>query len=129
MTDPNRPYDPNRPNDPNRPYAPAPAQVPYDPASDVAATPTMDPRLSLATGRYWAGALATVLVCALIGLAAWFIVDQLAGQDLQNPPFGDNRALGWAIAGALFALVAAVLLQLLVLTTPRPTAFFGWIVV
>lgn len=117
MSDVNRPYDPS-----------TPGAGPYDPQSDVTAAPVAAQRLRLDAGRYWGGALATVLVCALIGLAAWFVIQEVAGQELDNPPFGDSAAASWAIAGALFALLGAVLLHLLVLTTPRPASFFGWIV-
>ncbi len=102
---------------------------PYDPQSDVtAAAPVHTERLRLDAGRYWGGALATALVCALVGLAAWFVIEQVAGQELENPPFGDSAAVSWVIAGAVFALVGALLLHLLVATTPRPSSFFGWIV-
>jgi hypothetical protein len=78
--------------------------------------------------RYWGGAFATTVVAALIGLTAWFVVERVAGQELRNSPFGDDGAASWAVAGALFALAAAALLHLLVLATPRPASFFGWVV-
>ncbi|MCL1869699.1 MAG: hypothetical protein FWF90_04705 [Promicromonosporaceae bacterium] len=111
-------------------YEAEPAGQPaYEPRPDVTETaPTRPERLQLDVGRYWGGALATVLVCALIGLVAWFVVDRVASEDLRNPPFGGSAAASWAVAGAIFALLAAILLNLLVVATPRPASFFGWIV-
>lgn len=133
MSNLNRPTEPDRPYDPRHPVEPAP-QVPYDtapaaydPQGDVTAAPTNDPRLGLDAGRYWGGAFATIIVAALIGVVAWFVVERVADQELHDPPFGGD-AMSWAIAGALFALVAAVLLHLFVATTPKPASFFGWVV-
>ena len=106
--------------DPTLPYDQQPGVVPV--------APVRPERLRLDAGRYWGGALATVIVCALIGLAAWFVLERVAGQELDNPPFGESAPASWAVAGALFALVGAVLLHLLVVSTPRPASFFGWIV-
>ena len=39
-----------------------------------------------------------------------------------------SDVLAWVVAGALFALVAAIVLYLLVMSTPRPRSFFGWVV-
>lgn len=129
MSYPNGPYDPQRPVEPVPPqvYPGDPQAYPPDPLGEATTAPTNDPRLALNVGRYWGGALATVVIAALIGLVAWFVVERVADQDLQNPPFGGG-AMGWAVAGALFALVAAVLLHLFVVATPRPASFFGWVV-
>ncbi|WP_159798689.1 hypothetical protein [Puerhibacterium puerhi] len=132
MSDPNRPYDavPGSPppavppREPAVPPATAPAPAPGRPATSG----TEDPRLGLEVGRYWGGAVATVVVTALVGLVAAFLVDRVAGQELLTPPFGDDDLVAWTVASALFALAAAVLLHLCVAATPRPASFFGWIV-
>lgn len=147
MSDPNRPYDATPGTPPQRPPAVPPQQAPADapygtgygappratgpgPAPGQPATAgTEDPRLGLEVGRFWAGAVATVVVAGLIGLAAAFVIGDVAGLELQSPPFGGTDLVAWAVAGALFALVAAVLLHLLVASTPRPHSFFGWVVV
>lgn len=127
MSYPNGPYDPQRPAESvPPPVYPGDPQA-YAAEEEAASAPTNDPRLGLAVGRYWGGALATVIIAALIGLVAWFVIERVANQDLQNPPFGGG-AMGWAVAGGLFALLAAVLLHLFVVATPRPSSFFGWVV-
>jgi hypothetical protein len=143
MSDPNRPYDPEyREQPPPAAAYPPPAQVPGTPTVPVGQTPgeapvqpvpsgTQDPRLGLEVGRYWAGVLATMLVAALIGLAATFILEDVLNLEIQPQAdlFGTGSDLmAWVVAGALFALVAAVVLYLLVLSTPRPRSFFGWVV-
>jgi hypothetical protein len=151
MSDPNRPYDTDYGEQPPPAYPP-PAQAPGTPAQPVGQQPasptqpvgqqpqapvqpvttgTENPRLGLEAGRYWAGALATTLVAALIGLAASFILEEVLNLEIQ--PQADLLATGsdtmaWVVAGALFALLAAVVLYLLVLSTPRPRSFFGWVV-
>jgi hypothetical protein len=115
------------------PEAPVPASDairPEDPAAPATAS-TEDPRLGLEVGRYWAGALATVIVCALIGLVAAFLLTDVFDLELQPPPdmFGSGSTIvAWTVVGGLFALVAAIVLHLLVMSTPRPRTFFGWIV-
>jgi hypothetical protein len=51
---------------------------------------------------------------------------------LLGPPtiigFWDTLTGNWAIFAALSALAATALLHLLILTAPRPMAFFSWIV-
>jgi hypothetical protein len=92
---------------------------------------TEDPRLGLEVGRFWAGALATMVVAALIGLAADFILEEVLNLEVQAQAdlfATGSDVLAWVVAGALFALVAAVVLYLLVMSTPRPRSFFGWVV-
>lgn len=140
MSDPTRPYGPYDPA--QQPYVvPQPQAIP--PHERPGTIPTGEPadawdapvpapgeNLRLATGRFWAGAAATVLVCALIGLAASLIIEQVFGVDLLSPPdlFDAGSSASWAGAGALFALLAATVLQLLIVATPRPSMFFGWLV-
>lgn len=143
MSDPNRPYDPDYREQPPPPAAyPPPAQAPGTPTVPVGHTPdpaavqpvtsgTQDPRLGLEVGRFWAGVLATMLVAALIGLAATFILEEVLNLEIQPQAdlFGTGSDLmAWVVAGALFALAAALVLYLLVMSTPRPRAFFGWVV-
>lgn len=142
MSDPNRPYDPEYGEQPPPPaYPPPPAQAPGTPTQPMG-TPgeghlqpvtsgTENPRLGLEVGRFWAGALATVLVAALIGLAADFILEDVLGLEVheQADMLGTGSDLmAWVVSGALFALLAAVVLYLFVLSTPRPRSFFGWVV-
>ncbi|WP_369375409.1 DUF6069 family protein [Promicromonospora sp. Populi] len=140
MSDPNRPYDPEYGEQPP-PVYPPPAQTPGTPTQPVGSpahehvqpvsSGTENPRLGLEVGRYWAGAMATVLVAALIGFAADFILEEVLGLEVQPQAdlFGTGSDLvAWIVAGVLFALAGAAVLYLLVLSTPRPRAFFGWVV-
>jgi hypothetical protein len=140
MSDPNRPYDADYGERPPPAYPP-PAQMPGTPTQPVGQTPdetvqpvtsgTQDPRLGLEVGRFWAGALATMLVAALIGLAAVFILEEVFNLEIQPQAdiFGTGSdMMAWVVAGALFAFVAAIVLYLLVMSTPRPRSFFGWVI-
>ncbi|MFV2143464.1 MULTISPECIES: hypothetical protein [Isoptericola] len=104
------------------PPAGQPAWAPAEPL------PPQRPQLDV--GRYWAGAAATVLVCTLLGLAASVIFDEVFDIGLYAPPdaIGAGNDASWAGAGAVFALLAAVVLHLLVVIAPRPRMFFGWLV-
>ncbi len=125
----------------SQPYQPSPGpqgpsgQPAGDPASDfTTATPRdpYDPKLTLEGGRYVAGALATALVAALIGLVGVVVIEGIFDQDMVPPPdiFGtDSHAAAFAIDGAIFAILAAAVLALLVVSTPRPKRFFGWLMV
>ena len=89
-----------------------------------------DPRLTVEAGRFWAGAAATALVAALIGLLGVIIFERIFAITLVPPPdlfATGSRQAAWAIDGAILALLAAGVLHLLILSTPRPRAFFGWI--
>jgi len=89
------------------------------------------PKLSkIDAGKYWAGAAATILVCALLGVAASVIFDDVFGIGLTPPPdlLGIGEDGSWAAAGALFALISAAVLHVLVLIAPSPRMFFGWLV-
>ncbi len=124
-------------DDPRDPTVRPAAVPPGDPVQPPGTLPTSEPaeawdapatrgRLGLDLRRYWVGAVATVVVCALVGLAASVIFDQAFDVGLLGP-LGDSTA-GWALAGALFALLAAAVLQLLVVVAPQPRMFFGWLV-
>ena len=87
--------------------------------------PTVD------AGRLWAGGAATAVVAALIALVGVLIGEGLFDVEMVHPPLlpiGDSFWLQYACTAALLALVATALAQLLATTTPRPRAFFGWVV-
>jgi uncharacterized protein DUF6069 len=76
--------------------------------------------------KLWTGGLATAVVAALIGLVGSLLVRVVA----EAAPHGldriDTPAL--CIAAALAALAATGLAHLLLVSTPRPLAYLGWIV-
>ena len=110
---------------------PAPVQPvqpvqPVPVAPVVAATPSGP---SVDAGRFWAGVVATALVTALIGLVGVLIVDQILDIELVVRDLVGTGSTGAAfvIGGVLASIAAGGLLQLLVMSTPKPRAFFGWI--
>ena len=84
---------------------------------------------SVDAGRYWAGVVATALVTALIGLVGVLIVDQILDIELVVRDLVGTGSTGAAfvVGGVLASIAAGGLLQLLVMSTPKPRAFFGWI--
>jgi Family of unknown function (DUF6069) len=83
-------------------------------------------------GPLWAGGVATAIVAALIALvgilvARWlFTIPILAPR--QDGAWGDASTGMYVLSAAGAALVATALMHLLLLTTPRPQLFFGWII-
>jgi Family of unknown function (DUF6069) len=95
---------------------------PADPASG---------RVRPDSAQFWAGGVATAVVAALIALVG-ILVCRWALKVPILAPAGDgawgNAHTGvYALLAALVALVAAGVLYLLLLSTPRPLLFFQWI--
>jgi hypothetical protein len=94
----------------------------YDPQ------PSWDRRESeVSSRRLWAGGVATALVAAGIGVVGVLLVRGVLGIPILS---AKGRLVYQAMAVVpisvgLAALAATALLHLLLLTTPRPTAFFG----
>jgi hypothetical protein len=96
---------------------------------------SVDPpsRSRVNAGRLWAGGAATAVVAGLIA-----IVGILVGRGLFNVAvlapkgagvWGDARTFWYALGAAMLSLVATGLMHLLLLFTPRPMLFFGWVMV
>jgi len=87
-------------------------------------------RWHLEAGRFWAGAAATALVAALVGVVGIVVVEQILNKKLvvQDPFNLESHLWIYVVGGAVCALLAGLLLHLLVAAAPRPQAFFGWIV-
>jgi hypothetical protein len=77
--------------------------------------------------RLWAGGLATALVTAGIAVVGVLLIRGIFGIPILSAKGGlVNQAMAVVpISAALAALAATALLHLLLLTTPRPTSFFG----
>ena len=75
----------------------------------------------------WAGGGATAVVAAGIGGVGVLLIRGLLGISILSAKgqLVDQAMAVVPISAALAALVATALLHLLLLTTPRPTAFFG----
>jgi hypothetical protein len=94
--------------------------------------PPDSPTRWIEPGPLWAGGVATAIVAALIALvgllvARWlFTVPILAPR--RDGAWGDVSTGMYVLSAAGAALVATAIMHLLLLTTPRPQVFFGWII-
>lgn len=83
-------------------------------------------------GKLWAGGVATAVVAALIAAVGILIargvlkIAVLAPQE--SGVWGDASTVTYAAGAAAAGLVATALIHLLILGTPSPFSFFGWIV-
>ncbi|MDN5933711.1 MAG: DUF6069 family protein [Pseudonocardia sp.] len=87
---------------------------------------------SINVTRLWAGGLATAVVAALIALVGVLVVRAVFRVALYAPSgagaFGDSDTAVLCVVAAAAALAATGLVHLLLIATPRPLAYFGWIV-
>ena len=94
--------------------------------------PPTPPQPVLNAGRLWAGGAATALVAALIAVVGILFGRGVFGVEVLAPKgdgvWGDASTGWYALGAAIAALLATGLVQLLILTTPRPMRFFGWVV-
>ncbi len=81
--------------------------------------------------QFWAGAVATAVVAALIALVGILICRWTLNIPILAPAgegaWGNAHTGEYVLLAALIALVAAGLLYLLILGTPQPRMFFNWI--
>lgn len=88
-----------------------------------------EPRID--AGRLWAGGFATAVVAGLVAEVGILIARGMLHLAVFAPQadgmWGNADTTGYAVAAALAALLATGLLHLLLMTTPRGTLFFGWI--
>ena len=82
--------------------------------------------------RLWAGGVATAVVAGLIALVGVLIVRAILRIAVYAPSeagaFGDGHTVLLCAAAAAAALAATGLVHLLLVATPRPLSYFGWIV-
>jgi Family of unknown function (DUF6069) len=87
---------------------------------------------SLDAGQLWSGGVATAVVAGLVALLGVLAFRWLFHVPILAPAsagaYGDANTTVLVIATAGVALLATALLHLLLLTTPRPMTFFGWII-
>jgi len=83
-------------------------------------------------GQLWAGGAATAVVAGLIALVGVLVCRWLFDVPILAPrrdgAYGNAHTTTLILVAALGALVATLLAHLLLLSTPRPMLFFGWIV-
>ncbi|HEX7658201.1 MAG TPA: DUF6069 family protein [Pseudonocardiaceae bacterium] len=89
------------------------------------------PRLD--AGRLWAGGVATAVVAGLVAIVGILIARGIAHVMVFAPRgtgvWGNANTITYALVAALIALAATGLLHFMLVTTPRATQFFGWIMV
>jgi hypothetical protein len=80
----------------------------------------------------WSGGVATAVVAGLIALAGVFLSRWLLKIPLLAPhadgAYGNVHTTSFVLSAAGAAVVATGLAHLLLLSTPRPMTFFGWII-
>jgi hypothetical protein len=80
----------------------------------------------------WSGGVATAVVAGLIALVGVVICRWLFNIPILAPKrdgaYGDAHTTTLILVAALAALVATLLAHLLLISTPRPMVFLGWIV-
>ena len=89
-------------------------------------------RPTLDAGRLWTGGAATALVAALCTVVGILLARGVFDVPVLAPKgkgvWGDASTGWYAVGAAVAAFLATGLMHLLVLYTPRPMRFFGWIV-
>ena len=89
------------------------------------------PRVAIDAGRLWGGGVATGCVAALVAVAGVLICQHVLDISLVRPTLlldvADSFVVDYALTAFLLALVATGVAQGLAVATPRPRAFFGWI--
>jgi hypothetical protein len=90
-------------------------------------------RPALNAGRLWAGGAATAVVAALIALVGILVGRGLFDVAVLAPKgagiWGDADTFWYSFGAALLSLAAVGLMHVLLLFTPRPMLFFGWVMV
>lgn len=83
-------------------------------------------------GKLWPGGIATAVVAAMVALVGVLVCRWLFGIPLLAPKqdgyYGDVHTTDLVLYAAAAALLATGLAHLLLLSTPRPMTFFGWII-
>ena len=87
---------------------------------------------SLDTGQLWSGGVATAVVAGLVALLGVLAFRWLFHVPILAPAsagaYGDANTTVLVFAAAGVALLATALLNVLLVATPRPMIFFGWII-
>src|SRR5215472_15177546 len=128
------PMEPNNPE--RRPYPPDRSAYPPDrsayPPDRLAYAPPPRVRPHVDARMLWSGGVATAIVAGLIALVGVVICRWLFNIPILAPrrdgAYGNAHTTTLILVAFLAALVATLLAHLLLVSTPRPMVFFGWIV-
>jgi Family of unknown function (DUF6069) len=89
-------------------------------------------RPAVDAARLWTGGAATALVAALIAVVGILLSRGILDVPVLAPKgsgvWGDASTGWYAVGAAVASLVATGLIHVLLLYTPRPMRFFGWLV-
>src|SRR5713226_8252904 len=94
--------------------------------------PEPDPSRTIDVRQLWSGGVATAVVAGLIALVGILVCRWLFNIPILAPQkagaWGDASTVGYVFAAAAVALAATALMYLLLVSTPYPRVFFGWII-
>jgi len=94
--------------------------------------PEPEPTRRVDARPLWSGGVATAVVAALIALVGILVCRWLFNVPILSPrregAWGNASTAGYVFAAAACALAATALMYLLLLSTPYPRVFFGWII-
>ena len=94
--------------------------------------PVPEPTRKVDARALWSGGVATAVVAALIALVGILVCRWLFSVPILSPrregAWGNASTVGYVFAAAACALVATALMHLLLISTPYPRVFFGWII-
>ena len=94
--------------------------------------PVPEPTRKVDARALWSGGVATAVVAALIALVGILVCRWLFNVPILSPrregAWGNASTVGYVLAAAACALVATGLMHLLLISTPYPRVFFGWII-
>ena len=97
-----------------------------EPGPELRTTRRVDPR------PLWSGGIATAVVAALIALVGILVCRWLFKIPILSPAndgaWGNASTAGYTLAAFACALAATALMYLLLISTPYPRVFFGWII-
>jgi Family of unknown function (DUF6069) len=90
------------------------------------------PQRRMDPAQLWSGGVATAVVAALIALVGILVCRWLFSIPILAPrrdgAWGDASTGAYVLSAAAAALAATAIMHLLLLATPRPQTFFGWII-
>jgi hypothetical protein len=102
-----------------------------EPPRSPAASHSSKKRPAVDAGRLWAGGVATAVVAALIAVVgiviARGIFDIAVLAPKKSGTWGDANTATYALAAFGIGLLATALVHVLLLSTPSPFVFLGWI--
>ena len=106
-------------------WTPEPPRPPVPSSHGGRQRPTVD------AGKLWAGGVATALIAALIAVVGIVIARGIFHIAVLAPKksgtWGDANTATYALAAFALGLLATGLVHVLLLTTPSPFVFLGWI--